>query len=118
VAQHFGVGPLSSMDDLSADLRAKDSDKDGVADVDDVVAGRVVRFLAEVRRSKATATGRGVLLRWPCVNGARYTVCRSLDLNGEFDSIAEIVAENNEHIEYEDTDASGLGPYYYRVVRE
>lgn len=118
IAQHFGTAPLSSANDLPADLLAKDSDKDGTTDVADVIAGREVMFLAEVLRSQATASGRGVLLRWPCINGRTYTVYRSLEIDGDYESIARLTAVNNEFMEYEDVGASGLGPYYYRVVRE
>jgi hypothetical protein len=71
-----------------------------------------------VLRSQATASGRGVLVRWPCIKGRTYTVYRSRAIGGDHESIAQLTAEDNGHLEYEDADASGLGPYYYRVVRE
>lgn len=120
VREHFGEN-VTAVEELSVALQEKDSDADGVTDLEDVIAGREVKFLAEVKRAGA-ALQRGVLLRWPCVKGHKYTVERAdgggLSDEDDFSPIHTVVAPHSEYLEYEDVGATGVGLYHYRVVKE
>jgi len=75
----FGV---TTLDLLSGGQAGKDSDRDGVSDVDSILAGEDPGLAVEVKE----VTVDGPKLRWPCVvdDTARYTVYRTESLTQHF----------------------------------
>jgi len=110
--------------DLTAEQKAQDSDKDGMTDVNELLAGTDPNspnsvFAVTVVRS----SGSGVTIRWSCVNGGVYTVSRSTNLVvGTFIALGNgyrLTATQDGYMEYMDetVNADG-GPYFYRIVKE
>jgi hypothetical protein len=117
----FGV---RSYGDLTAAQKAQDADKDGMTDVDEILAGTNPDNKNSVFAATVVSTSSsGVTIRWPCVNGGVYTVSRSRDLvSGTFSALADgyrLTASQDGYMEYTDraVQANG-GPYFYRIVRE
>ncbi len=105
-----GVGPIDG----------EDSDRDGVSDSDEAIAGTDPNNAANYFHiATATRTEGGVQLVWPAVAGKSYRVEYSATLEaGSWTEIANGIMENGGSGTFEDTDAdrvsSGIG--FYRSV--
>ena len=117
----FGVRNYS---DLTAAQKALDTDKDGMTDVDEILAGtnpdnKNSVFAANVVKT----TAEGVTIRWSCVNGGVYTLSRTSDLVGSaFAALPagyRLTATQDGYMEFTDkTVKANAGPYFYRIVKE
>jgi hypothetical protein len=115
INRHFGVN-VSSIDQLSATLKTKDSNRDGVTDLADVIAGNDFGFAAEI--VEGAKAGPGITLRWPCVLGRKYTLLRAGTLFDDFlplEGAVQMQASSSEYMEYTDTTADGSS-FFYRVM--
>jgi hypothetical protein len=77
-------------------------------------------FVAEIVPPAAEA--EGITVKWACVKLARYTVYRSEDLLSAFHTLEDpssrdIQAVATGYMTYQDTSATGAGPYFYKVLK-
>ncbi len=115
----FGV---TSADDLTSGQAAEDTDGDGMSDLyeilseyDPVFADSI--FLAEIVDASEI---EGTTVKWACVAGATYTVYRTGDLSSAFGAVAagtDLVAAETGYMTFTDGEATGDGPYFYRIMR-
>lgn len=104
---HTGVDPLA------------DPDHDGMNNWEEYVAGTnptdpQSRFAV----IKVTPDSTGVTVEWSAVLGKTYSLERSDDLINGFTTIVSGVAGAEPTTVYRDTNATGTGPYFYRVKVE
>ncbi len=107
----FGV---QSTADLAPGQLMADSDRDGVSDVDAVQAGKDPGLAVSI----LDVTAVGVRLEWPCVAKKTYTLYRSETMSGEFLPIAVVPASESGYMTYMDAEATGAGPFFYKVKKQ
>jgi hypothetical protein len=115
----FGV---KSIDLLTDDQKVQDLDGDGMTDLNEILSENDPNFANSIFKAEIVSTSQtdGITIKWPCVAGATYTVCRSQDLTSGFhalDGAANLLAAETGYMTYNDTGATGVGPYFYKVVR-
>jgi hypothetical protein len=117
----FGV---RNYGDLSAAQKALDTDKDGMTDVNEILAGTNPDNPNSIFAASIVAVkSLGVTLEWPCVNGGVYTVSRCSDLVvGSFRVLVDgyrLTATQDGTMTFTDKSATtDGGPYFYRIVKE
>ncbi len=114
----FGV---TSIDEIPDAQKAVDSDTDGMTDLYEILCEYDLNFADSVFVAKPVAADEtGITLRWACVAGKKYTVFRSEDLLSGFRTLSgavDMVAAETGYMTYKDTTATGLGAYFYRILR-
>jgi len=117
----FGVRNFS---DLTAAQKAQDADKDGMTDVNEILAGTDPDNKNSVFAATVAAIGpEGVTIQWPSVSGGVYTVSRCGDLvAGDFQALTagyRLTATQDGTMSFTDKTAkTDGGPYFYRIVKE
>jgi hypothetical protein len=73
--------------------------------------------LSLLKLTAVTNDGSGITVTWQSVSGIAYFVQRSTNLLARpaFQTIATDIAGQTDTTSYTDTDATGAGPYFYRV---
>ena len=115
----FGVTKVSELTDSQ---KTADSDGDGMADVAEILSENDQEyansiFVAEI----VSVTDAGVLVKWACVAGSRYTVIRAASLMDEFQDLpgaVSIPATSTGFMTHLDTTGVEGGPYFYKMRRE
>jgi len=107
----FGV---QSAADLAPGQLMADSDRDGISDVDAVQAGKDPGLAVSI----LDVTTAGVRLEWPSVAKKTYTLYRSSTMTGEFLPIAVVPASESGFMTYMDAEATGVGPFFYKVKKQ
>ncbi len=136
IRAHFGVDSVDQLDAVQLKL---DSDKDGMSDLQELLAGTDPNdvgsvFAAGLARVSAPndegslsagaldsgpEEDEGIVVRWPCLKWEKYTVYRSTDITEGFSTLkAGIEAQEDGYMQYVDNTARGKGPYFYRVKKE
>jgi hypothetical protein len=109
---HFGV---DTVDELTAEQIAQDSDGDGMSDLNELLAGMDPNDSSSVLAAKASA---GNTISWDAVLGASYGVLRSTDLVGGFELIeGGLVATVTGSMSYTDPDPVVGSPNFYKIVK-
>lgn len=119
-------GGKTSVDQLTDEERQQDSNANGMTDVYEILSENDPAFansifVAEVVPPSSEAVG--VTVKWACVKLSRYTVYRSEDLLSVFHTLADpssldIQAVETGYMTYQDTSATGAGPYFYKVLKK
>ncbi len=113
---HFGDG--SGNEKESGVDPDADSDGDGMTDGEEFLAGTDPNDPDCVLAVESvTLTADGIVVEWQSVAGKYYTLQRSGDLMGGFDSIATGIAGTPPLNSYLDQ-PEGNGPWFYRVMVE
>jgi hypothetical protein len=115
----FGVTAVSELTDAQ---KTADADADGMTDVAEILSENDQDyansiFVAEI----VSVTDAGVLVKWACVAGSRYTVIRGDSLMDEFQDLPGAVslpATSTGFMTYLDTTGVNGGPYFYKMRRE
>ena len=96
-----------------------DTDRDGIPDVVEFSTGTDPTdpkswfgFQASGIKGKP---GVGVMLQWGNTAGRQYNLLRAAEVTGPFTPIASNVAATPPQNTYNDTTATGKGPYFYRL---
>jgi hypothetical protein len=115
-----------SLVEISDEDKNADDDGDGMSNWIELQTGTSASdstsvFAAEIQNPSGKV--KGMVLRWPCASGAAYTLQKAEGLTFEFSAIMSgRTATPDElqegYIEYEDKDATGDGPYFYRIIKE
>lgn len=112
--------------DLNEAQKRIDSDHDGMADYQELLAGVDPDVRQSVFRSRlgneAKGSGGsldvgvqgGFTLAWPCVAGGNYSVLRSADLKN-YVEIVTLDATGDGELKYTDREAAVTGPYFYKI---
>lgn len=120
VKEHFAAD-ISNSDELTAEQRAQDSDRNGRSDLTQILAGEDAGLYVEIVAVEEDGRAR---LRWSgAVPGRRYRVERTQDLTAldgfENVPIDNPVANQVGHMERTDrSEVVGDGAYFYRAVKE
>ena len=116
--ERFGVYDLES---LTEEQKMIDSDNDGMTDVKELIAGTNPDvassvFMAEIVQN---IEGEGIVISWPCVKGAKYSVLRSTNLvAGMQNLVVGLVASETGTMTYRDTTATNSAVYFYRIRKD
>jgi hypothetical protein len=100
--------------DGSADYA--DPDHDGLNNWQEWVCGtNPTNTLSALRMVSATPTGTNATVKWQSVAGVNYFLERSADLTAPFTLLATNIVGQASTTSYADTNATGAGPFFYRV---
>lgn len=113
VVATFGEG---SVGNGQAGLDA-DPDGDGASNWQEYRAGTDAQnAMSRFEAGTSEVTDR-IVLKWPSAyTSQRYTIRRTSDLNLPFSAIATDVQGTPPETTYEDTSATGAGPYFYKIM--
>lgn len=108
-AQQYGLPTDGTADNV-------DSDGDGLNNYAEWKSGTVPTDAASVLQLASPASGvSGLTVTWQSVTNVTYYLQRSSDLTGGFTSIVSNLVGQTGTTTYQDTGATGDGPYFYRV---
>ena len=100
--------------DGSADFA--DPDNDGMNNWQEWVCGTdPTNPLSALRMVSAMSTSTNARVTWQSVTGVNYVLERSADLGSAFTSVATNIIGQAGTTTYADTNATGAGPFFYRV---
>jgi hypothetical protein len=93
-----------------------DSDQDGMSNWQEWICGtNPTNALSALRMISATITSTNTTLSWQSVAGVNYSLERSADLGRPFGVVATNIVGQAAMTSYADTNATGSGPFFYRV---
>jgi hypothetical protein len=100
--------------DGSADLA--DADADGMNNWQEWVCGTVpTNSISALRLLSAAPAGAKVTVSWQSVAGVNYLLKRSANLAAPFTAVATNIVGQPGTTTYDDANATGTGPFFYRV---
>lgn len=113
---YFGV---SSAEALTAEMRALDSDGDGMSDYHEILAGLNPYDATSVLSARVAIAATGNTVSWEGVLGGSYGVMRSSNLAEGFELITSGIqgTYTGQVLTYEDTAPAQGKPNFYKVVR-
>lgn len=113
---YFGV---SNMEELTPEMRAIDSDGDGMSDYHEILAGLNPYDATSVLTANVTMAVTGNTVSWTGVLGGTYGVMRSSNLLDEFTLISSGIKGTftGQVLTYEDKTPAEGKPNFYKVVR-
>ena len=97
----------------------KDSDGDGVPDVDEVIAGtdpNNAKSFFEINTDLQVNAQGGLVIRWDSVAGRRYGVLRSTDLTKTFTPLAADLPATPPVNSFSDSSPSAATQVFYRIT--
>ncbi len=120
ILDYFGVQSIS---DLTDQQKNQDTDKDGMTDLMELLAGTVPTDPNSVFAAKIGKYGAAMKITWPCVTNGVYTILRSQTMADTFTAIVTGLTPteediNNGFMTYVDFEPSVNGTYFYRIVKE
>jgi hypothetical protein len=93
-----------------------DADGEGMNNWQEWVCGTCpTNPLSALRLFSATSTGTNVAVSWQSVAGVNYFLARSANLAAPFTLVATNITGQAGTTTYRDTNATGPGPFFYRV---
>lgn len=114
----FGAG-IASYADVTAEQKAIDTDRDGMSDYLEIMAGTKWNDASSVFAAAIVDQGpAGTKIRWPSQADATYTIWRSSDLASGFYPLETGWAAAGATTEYTDTTAGEAANYFYKVSQE
>lgn len=113
---YFGV---SSVNDLTTEMRTMDSDGDGMSDYHEILAGLNPYDATSVLAANVKMAVTGNMVSWQGVLGGTYGVMRSNNLLEGFELISSGIKGTftGQVLSYEDTEPVEGQPNFYKVVR-
>lgn len=119
-------GGKTSVDQLTDEERQRDSNANGMTDVYEILSENDPAFANSIFVAEIAAPSGempGVTVKWASVKFAKYTVYRSEDLLSVFHTLADpgsrdIDAFETGYMTYQDTSATGEGPYFYKILKK
>jgi hypothetical protein len=102
---------------INSSTDAADADGDGTSNWQEWRAGTVpTNALSVFKLLSPVAGAPGVSVSWKSVNGRKYWIERATDLsNVSFLNLQSNISATGSTTSYADTNATGNGPYFYRV---
>lgn len=98
-----------------------DSDDDGMTDYAEKKAGTDPDDPASYLSAKMelqSNSGNGIVLKWNSAAGRTYSILRSSEMTGVFTPVASGILATIPVNSYEDSTATGSGPYFYKILVE
>jgi len=113
---YFGV---SSAEELTADMLKQDSDRDGMSDYHELLAGLNPYDASSVLAAQVAKAATANTISWQGVLGGKYGVMRSNNLLEGFRLIAadKVCGYTGELMTFEDTAPVEGEPNYYKIVK-
>ncbi len=115
---------ISDINDITDELKDKDSDSDGMSDWLELMAGTDPEdsnsiFVAKIVDYAAD----GITVSWPCVSDGVYKIMRREGFGSDFGVITLGLEPTlsdiaNGKMEHKDSFAPGRGPYMYKIVKQ
>lgn len=114
---YFGV---DSVDDLTAEQKQRDLDDDGMVDWKEILAGTNPEDASSIFAIEMSKDGAGIILRWPCLKGAKYSVLKTTNMVKKMflPLVSDLEAAETGFMTHRDENASGRGPYFYRILKQ
>ncbi len=107
---------ISNVDELTAELKQKDSDGDGISDYDEIMNGDDPGLAVKI----VSVEPDGITIEWPKAANRRYMLVRSSSLLGGFTEVVmdSPLTSDQGVMTYKDTTATNAVPYFYRVIKK
>jgi hypothetical protein len=113
VVATFGEGSIGS----GAAAAGADADGDGASNYHEYKAGTDAQNAHSRFEARTKLDGSGIVLTWPSTYTAqRFTILRTSALGQPFTAVATDVVGTPPENTYEDSTATGKGPYFYKVL--
>ncbi len=110
---------VSSVDDLTDEQLAQDTDGDGMSDLNEIIAGMDPLDGSSVLAAQVEKAEDGsMVVSWDGVLGANYGILRSSDLSSGFDLIeADIACATTGPMSYKDSSPVAGKANFYKIVK-
>jgi hypothetical protein len=117
---------ISDTNDITDEMKATDSDNDGMNDWLELLAGTDPEDSNSIFVAKIVDFAEdGITVSWPCVSDGMYKVMRREGFGSEFGVITVDLTPTESYItngvmmmEHKDSFAPGRGPYMYKIVKQ